>query len=312
MEAFAAAGERLARSESLDEALGEIARAAAKAVGADLVVVRVLDHEGFLRVRALTAASRALAAELEGSRYPLADPDSAGDGVRAALSAAVDRTAERVGAGAGLVVPVLVAARPAGSVELYRSRRPLAAAEERVARLAAAQAALAVRAHGGVNGANGSQPPGLASLDLAGDALAAGLEQASTADQIARVASKRRARSARRYGTSTRAPRSGAWPLPRRGRTGGRGRGSGRSAGVVVAGTIATIPLGRPPFALLQLRFPPDAVPTGDELDRLGQASAYARRTRCGSASASAVLRATSSARRRFSASSVRRSHGCR
>jgi serine phosphatase RsbU (regulator of sigma subunit) len=270
VEAFAAAGERLARSESLDEALGEIARAAAKAVGADLVVVRVLDHEGFLRVRALTAASRALAAELEGSRYPLADPNSAADGVRAALSAAVDRTAERVGADAGLVVPVLVAARPAGSVELYRSRRPLSAVEERVARLAAAQAALAVRAHGGVNGANGSQPPGLASLDLAGDALAAGLEQVSTADQIARLASEAsRAVGATIWDVDARAPLGSFGLSPGAAERAAAGAGLAEVQGVVVAGTIATIPLGRPSFALLQLRFPPDAVPTGDELDRL-------------------------------------------
>ncbi|HEY8233179.1 MAG TPA: hypothetical protein VIJ10_11000, partial [Vicinamibacteria bacterium] len=70
-DALAASGERLARSASLDEALGEIARAAAEAVDAELVVLRVLDPDGFLRARAVMAASQALAAELEGSRYPL-------------------------------------------------------------------------------------------------------------------------------------------------------------------------------------------------------------------------------------------------
>src|SRR5262245_9424137 len=138
LEAFTAAGERLARSDSLDEALGEIARAAAGAAGAELVVIRVLDADGFLRARAVTASSQALAAEIEGSRFPLGTED----GVQEALAEAVDRTASRLGAESGLVVPVLAGKRSVGSVEAYRSRAPLGARGEQTARLAAAQAAL--------------------------------------------------------------------------------------------------------------------------------------------------------------------------
>jgi serine phosphatase RsbU (regulator of sigma subunit) len=282
VDAFAAAGERLAHSASLDEALGAIAQAAAKAVGADLVVVRVVDPDGFLRARALTAASQALAAELEGSRYPIVDAGSPDDGVREALSAAVERTAQRLGVETGLVVPVLVGARAAGSLELYRARGPLSAAEERIAGLAAALATLAVRAFGTVNGANGSLTAALSSLDLAGDALAAGLEQASTADQVARLAAE-----------ATGAVAAAIWdadvraPLGTYGASSADGeREAARAAlddprPVVVEGPIATMPLGRPPFALLQLRFPPEAVPAGAELDRLASfavRAAYALR----------------------------------
>jgi serine phosphatase RsbU (regulator of sigma subunit) len=270
VDAFATAGERLAKSESLDEALGEIARATAKAVGADLVVVRVLDPDGCLRARALIASSQALAAELEGSRYPLSGADATAEGVRAALSAAVDRTAERLGAETGLVVPILVGARPSGSLELYRSRTPLTGAEGRIARLAAAQAALAVRAYGSVNGLNGSATPAPASLDLAGDALAAGLEHTSTADHIARLAAEATgAISAAIWDADVREP-LGSHGVP----PGEAEREAGRAAAtdtrpVAVNGTVTTIPLGRPPFALLQLRFAPEAVPQGAELDRL-------------------------------------------
>jgi serine phosphatase RsbU (regulator of sigma subunit) len=262
-DAFAAVGDRVARSESLDEALGEITRAAAEAVGAELVVARVLDPDGFLRARAVTALSQALAAELEGSRYLLA-----GD-VGEALSRAVDRTAERLGALTGLVVPVLARDRPVGSLELYRTREPLDAGEERLARLAAGQAALAIRAFGVPNGAHGATASP-APLDLTGDALAAGLEQARTADQIARLAAE-----------AAGAPAAAIWDADELTTLGSHGpelgeagRDAARRAlvdprSVALEGSLATIALGRPPFAVLQLRFAPDAAPSQAEVERL-------------------------------------------
>jgi serine phosphatase RsbU (regulator of sigma subunit) len=269
LDVFAAAGERLAHCDSLDEALNEIARAVGEAVGADLVVLRVVDPDGFLRARALAAASQALLAELEGSRYPLAAPGEAADGVGEALIAAVDRTAERLGAETGLVVPVLVGTHPVGSLELYRSREPLRVADEQVARLAAAQAALAVRAFRSSNGARGAATP-LSSLDLAGDALAAGLEQARTADQIARLAAE-----------ATGAVSAAIWDADALGTFGSFGRAPGAaerdaaaralrdSRAVVVDEDLATIVLGRPAFAALQLRFSPEAPPSEAELEQL-------------------------------------------
>ncbi len=269
VDAFAAAGERLARSKSLDEALNEIARAAAEAVGADLVVVRVVDPDGFLRARALTAGSQALVAELEGSRYPLAAPGTAVDGVGKALEAAVDRTAERLGAETGLVVPVLVGAQPVGSLELYRSRAPLGVAEEQVARLAAAQAALAVRAFRSPNGARGAALP-LSSLDLAGDALAAGLEQARTADQIARLAADATgALSAAIWDAESLVAFGSYGGVPAEAERAAAVRALSDARSVVVEEELATIALGRPAFAALQLRFSPEAPPSEHELEQL-------------------------------------------
>jgi serine phosphatase RsbU (regulator of sigma subunit) len=269
VDAFAAAGERLAHSESLDEALHEIARAVAEAVAADLVVARVLDPDGFLRARALSAASQALVAELEGSRYALPDSDPTAEGVREALAPAVARTAERLGAEAGLVVPVLVGTRPVGSLELYRSRKPLSDADERVARLAAAQAGLAVRAFGSKNSARGAVPaPG--SLDLAGDALTAGLEHASTADQIARLAAEAAgAVGATIWDVDADAPLGSHGVLPEKPEREAALAALADGRPVVVDAAFATIALGRPPFALLQLRFLPDTVPSEADIDGL-------------------------------------------
>jgi serine phosphatase RsbU (regulator of sigma subunit) len=264
--AFAAAGERLAHSPTLDEALKEISIATARAVGADLVVLRVLDPDGSLRARALTAVSQALAAELEGSRYPL-DPSS--EDVVEALAAAVDRTAARLGTDGGLVVPVLAGTRVAGSLEVYRARKALDGADERVGRLAAAQAALAVRAFGNPNGARGPMvAPG--SLDLAGDALAAGLEHAGTADQIARLAADAMgALSASVWDAETLAPIGSYGDVTRDSHREAVVRALGETRSVVLEEGLATIGLGRPPFAALQLRFPPGAVPTDAEVEQL-------------------------------------------
>jgi serine phosphatase RsbU (regulator of sigma subunit) len=269
VDAFAAAAERLARSESLDDALHEIARAAAEAVAADLVVIRVLDPDGFLRARALTAASQALAAELEGSRYALVEREPTAEDVRDALAAAVDRTAERLGAEGGLVVPVVAGARPVGSLELYHSRKPLSDADERAARLAAAQAALAVRAFRGTNGA-GRPLPALDSLDLVGDALAAGLEQAGTADQIARLAAEGAgAVGATIWGVEAQTALGSYGVLPGEPEREAAMAALADARSVVVDEAFATIALGRPPFALLQLRFAAEAVLGDVELDRL-------------------------------------------
>jgi serine phosphatase RsbU (regulator of sigma subunit) len=283
LDAFAAAGERLARSSSLDEALSEIADTAARTVGAELVVVRVLDADGFLRARALSAASQALVAELQGSRYLLATCEE-GDGVVEALATARDRTAARLGAETGLVVPVLAGTRPVGSLELYRSREPLGAADEHVARFAAAQVALAVRAFATPRApANGAASP-VSALDLAGDALAAGLEQARTADQIARLAAE-----------ATGALAAAIWDADTLTAYGSYGDGLGDAdreaavaaladgGSVVLSDLVATIALGRPPFAALELRFSPERPPSEADLEQLasfGVRAAHALRLR--------------------------------
>jgi serine phosphatase RsbU (regulator of sigma subunit) len=260
IDAFAAAGERLALSDSLDDALHEIAAATAAAAEAELVVVRVVDPDGTLRARALTASSQALAAELAGSRSTVAN---------GGLAKTVERTAALLGAETGLVVPVLVGEETVGSVELYRQDNSLGPPEQRVARLAAAQAGLALRAFEAPNGARSAHAPA-GSLDLAGDALAVGLERERTADQIARLAAETTgARSAAVWHAAEPSP-TGVYGLP----PDDADRAAAVAAlaeGEPVAGEggLATIPLGRPPFAALQLRFEGEEPPAQAELERL-------------------------------------------
>src|SRR5262245_23174375 len=265
VDAFAAAAERIAHSGTIDEALAEIAAAAATAVGADLVVLRVLEPDGYLRARAVHAVSQALAAELEGSGYPL----TASESVEAALAGPVDRTAGRLGAESGFVVPILAGSRVTGSLELYRARRALDLDDQRVARLAAGQAALVVRAFGVPNGANGAARA-RGPLDLAGDALAAGLEQARTADQICRLAAEATGALAAVIWEGSRVPALGSFgPAPDVDAQEAAARALADAPTVSVEGDLVTVVLGRPAFAALQLRFAADAHPGEAELERL-------------------------------------------
>ena len=265
VDAFAAAVERISQSATIDEALGEIARAAAAAVGADLAVVRVLDPDGYLRARAVHAVSQALAAELEGSGYAL----TASEEVEHALAAPVQRTAGRVGAESGLVVPILAGTRAIGSLELYRAGRALDGDEQRVARLAAGQAALVVRAFGAPNGANAAAAA-RGPLELAGDALAAGLEQSRTADQICRLAAEATGALSAVIWDGAGLPALGSFgPAPDAEGQEAAGRALQDARTVSVDGDLVSIVLGRPPFAALQLRFSADGQPSEAELERL-------------------------------------------
>jgi serine phosphatase RsbU (regulator of sigma subunit) len=189
LDAVAAASRALAEGRTLHEALATIAEAAASATGSEVVVVRVLDPEaGQLKARAVWAVSPAVAAELEGSRYP-ADELPRGESDDAAeLPAAVRRAAERAHLHAVLQVPIVLDGRPLASLELMRPRKRFAADERVPARLLAHQVGLAVRAFGDV----GSQEPagGDGALELAGEALAAGADEVRTAEQVTRLAAE--------------------------------------------------------------------------------------------------------------------------
>ena len=105
LEALARIGAAVAHGESLAPVLTELAEAVADAVGATLVVIRTADGEGRLCARGVAAASRALAAELEGSRLPSGEaPD--GEVENDDAPPAVRATATRIGAGTVLVVPI--------------------------------------------------------------------------------------------------------------------------------------------------------------------------------------------------------------
>jgi serine phosphatase RsbU (regulator of sigma subunit) len=282
LDAFAAAGDRLARSATLDDALAEIARAAAESTAAEVAVVRVLDPAaGTLRARAVTAASPALAAELEGSRFALAELPADEVVGPDALPPAIRGTAGRVDAEASVLVPVCGPEGPVGTLELYRSRGPFRPRDLLVARLAAAHVALTARAFGAPNGARYAPLP-LEVLDLTGDALAAGLDDARAADQIARLAAKATgALAAVVWDAEGRSVlgRFGVVPGEREREAAARALLDPRT--VVVEGPLATVALGRPAFAALQLTFGQDGVPTDVELEQLasfGVRAAYALR----------------------------------
>jgi serine phosphatase RsbU (regulator of sigma subunit) len=187
LEALAQAGLALGLAGSLSEAMQTVAEAAARAVSAEVVVVRVVDDtSASLKACAVATSSAAVGAELEGSRLPLADmPESeVADAER--LPESVRRAAERVQASSVLLIPVQIDGRVEGSVELMRAGDAFDDAERRLARLAAGQAALAIRTFEG--GAGADEIDAEVTLGLAGEALAAGADGIRTADEITRFA----------------------------------------------------------------------------------------------------------------------------
>src|SRR3954447_20885005 len=119
LDALAAAA---ASADASAASLQELARAAAAAAGPDVAVVRTVDPTGrWLVARAVASASEALAAELEGERYAVAElpaDDVTGlDGLPPALAAA----AARIGAAGALVVPLRAGGAVLGSLELLRA-----------------------------------------------------------------------------------------------------------------------------------------------------------------------------------------------
>jgi hypothetical protein len=120
LETLAEVGERLSEAGTLDQALAELARAAAAATGAALAVVRVPDGTGSLPARGVWAASAALAAELEGSRVPIEELGAQEPAEPAELPPTLRRLADRTGAVGVSVVPAISDGRVLASVELLR------------------------------------------------------------------------------------------------------------------------------------------------------------------------------------------------
>ncbi len=286
LDALAEAGLSLGLSSSLAEAMQTVAEAAARAAGADVVVVRVADEpRAWLNAYAVATTSAAVGAELESSRLPLAgvpedessDADRLPDGVR--------RAAERVGASSVLLIPVRVDGRLEGSVELMRAGAPFDDVERRLARLAAGQAALAIRAFAGRPGAGEVDTE--ATLGLVGEALAAGADELRTADEIARFAAEATGalagllwrRSAE--GESLEPVASVGMVLPddalqtaraaaERALLGRQAVGVETMAGLPGLPTVsATLQLGQPSIGALQLLFSPDGEPSDIALTTL-------------------------------------------
>src|SRR5438270_5396868 len=179
LEGLTGALRRLAEGSSLDDALAAIAEAIAGAAAAEVVVVRVLDESGrSLEARAVSAASTSVVAELQGSRVA---PPADGDALRS--------TGYRLGLSVALALPIALADRELGRLELFRRAQFFTAEEETVGRLAAEHAAVALAGFGR-NGKGVSPLPAGELLRLGGDALATGLDEQRTAQEIARLAAQ--------------------------------------------------------------------------------------------------------------------------
>jgi serine phosphatase RsbU (regulator of sigma subunit) len=187
LEALAAAGRRAADESGIREALDDLGRALTEVLGADAIAIRVADEDRMLGVRAVISRSEALAAELAGSRFSLAE--LAGDEAPTErLPEAIRRAGRLIRASGMLVLPAGAGNRPLGSLEAYRGTRRFEPAEIAAARLAAAHLGLVLRAFGAGNGSRTGTIAAGDSLALAGDALAAGLDQARGAEEVVRVA----------------------------------------------------------------------------------------------------------------------------
>ena len=275
LENLSRAARGLLEDGSFLEALESIADAVGEASRSDLVVVRTLSSDRqSLVTRAVRADSPALAAELEGSRLePLGvdaeEIDSAEADENAALPAAIRAVAARARAGSVAFHPVRVGERIVATLELFRtSAEPFDERDRMLGRLAAAHVGIAVRLEGDPDGdgrMNGRAVP----LELLGEALVAGADEAETAEQVVRLATM-----------ATGAVGAAVWRvepdvapsfLARHGFDGDvpdHGEDA-EDVGAAIAdrqrplvasrrdgaGSVATIPLGEPPVAALQLYF---------------------------------------------------------
>jgi serine phosphatase RsbU (regulator of sigma subunit) len=187
LDALAGAGLALGQARSLNEALRTIAAALLEGAGASLVVIRAVDEtRGSLLPRAVATGSAAVAAEIEGTRLPLEDAAELEESDVRRLPSAVRRAAERIQASAVLLLPLRLDGRLEGSLELMREGPDFGDDQRGLARLAAGQAALAIRAFR--NGTTDRHADVDMMLALAGEALAAGADDSRTADQVVRIA----------------------------------------------------------------------------------------------------------------------------
>jgi serine phosphatase RsbU (regulator of sigma subunit) len=281
VETLARAAAEVAASGDLRSALGAIARAAAEATHADLVVLRVLDADGQLVARAMAPEGSALGAEVAGTRAAC-EAVVAGE-----VPEQTRRAAERALAAGLLVVLARAAGRVVGSVELVRIGSDFDEDDRAVSNLIGAQVALAVRTLAPDLGTATTRAKW---LELAGDALAAGGDAHRTAQQTVRVS------------VETTGARGGAlW------RVEGERPELIASLGPVEAGLdraaelvreavdtwrpttvehdpalpgrathVATLALGQPPFAALQLFYTEDSIPVEAELPALAAFAARA------------------------------------
>ena len=232
----------------------------------------------------MATSSAAVGAELEGSRLPLEDVPEHEVGDLERLPESVRRAAERVRASSVLLIPIQVDGRVEGSLELMRRGDIFDAGERRFARLAAGQAALAIRAFAGR--ADDGEVDTEATLGLAGEALAAGADELRTAEEITRFATEATGALA---GLLWRRSAEGLLELvasvgrvskdqalqpalaaAERALVGRQAVGVEQVSGLPGQATLsATLQLGQPSIGALQLLFSPDSEPTDVALTTL-------------------------------------------
>jgi serine phosphatase RsbU (regulator of sigma subunit) len=279
VESLAQAVRQVAAGLSLAPALELVAEAAVELARADVAAVRVADPaDGMLVARAVAPTDSALAAQLAGSRVAADE-----------LEALVRDLAERWRAAGVLALPALVGERVVGSLELVRARREFDDDERALAELAAAQLALVLRTLG--SGSSGSSPSAHArALEVAGEALAAGGDARRVAQQAVRVAAEataahgaamwraapgRAAELLALHGTAVEGMLDRAGELAREALERWTPLGVEHDEALPDdCRYAATIQLGQPPFAVLQLFYA--EAPPEDELAALASFGARA------------------------------------
>jgi serine phosphatase RsbU (regulator of sigma subunit) len=263
LDELAAAAASLAAGAPLDEALATLARAVGLGTTAGLALVRLAEpRHGALVARAVWTHSPVLGAELEGARLPLEQAPAA----ETAYDAAEAPEAVRLAAAASgtrhvVVLPVGTGRRIRATLELYRDIDPFSEREQAIARLAASHLALVLELTAAM-GERGRAGAGRKSaLDAAGEALAAGADEAEAAEQVVRLAA-----------TSTDAARGILWRvepdgtlallaargLPREeaaGRDGDATLARALERGDAASEDALVLALGEPPAALLRLEW---------------------------------------------------------
>ena len=260
----------------LDEALGSIAARTAEVTGADVVVVRLVDDSGAAGARAVHAESAALRAELEGSRVAARAVPAEPLEERDRLPPPLLRAAEQLGASGVLQLPVREGNAVVGSLELLRRRGEFVGRDRTLALAAAEEIALARRAFGDGGGLDAAAPD---LLGLAGDALAAGSDEARAADQGATLAAEATGASAcvvwryEQQGPVLAALSGTALPAAVALEAVGRARNVPDSLAVESleeGGAVVTLQLGEPPQGAMQLLLADEPHPSDPLLDRLG------------------------------------------
>ena len=295
IDALAALSRAVVRASSrptAGEALADLADGARAAASADVALVRVRDAAGELETVAV-AGPAALAAELEGSRLSADELPEARVDLLEEAPPGVRRVADRTGLDAVLVLPIRVGGLVA-CLELYRAD-PFTTADQLAGELAAGQTGLLLRAFGDVAGAPGAPAVG---LDLAGEALAAALDDAEPATGVVRLAAsvvgapvgllwERGAAGLELAGSYGLDEGVGLGEAP------ALAAGAADDAGLLRVvrsealpsgcGVSTTLALGEPPVGFLQLLFPTGTEPGAEELTRLrtfGVRAAHVMRSR--------------------------------